>query len=254
MSKLPNAPLQEVIFEVRWKLDIDPSTGSMMDKEFELTGGQLKNLLREEYPVYKRRFSEVIPYQQLSYQIIHQFWKGDNTWPVVQLGPGIFTVNDTEKNYDWEKTFLPLIQQGMEWLFQSYTVEPEINSCSLKYIDSVNIKSYLATKALSDFLSENLKISVENRFDTKGKQEHLFLNQFFQLKNGDDFILTIQDANDNQTGDPVLVWQTAVIHKIKIDKSDIIDWVQTAHRITSGLFKEMTKGRFYDSFSQAGHH
>ena len=35
ISKLPNAPLQEVIFELRWKLDFDPESQSQTDKNFQ---------------------------------------------------------------------------------------------------------------------------------------------------------------------------------------------------------------------------
>jgi hypothetical protein len=53
IEKLPNAPLQEVIFELLWVTEND----------------------EQGFPV-------------------HQFWKGENEWPVVQIGPGILVVND----------------------------------------------------------------------------------------------------------------------------------------------------------------
>lgn len=250
MNRLPRAPLQEVIFEIRWKLETDPSTGQMIDKHFELAGGRLQDLTKAEFPFYNRKIPGFIPFQQFPYQIIHQFWKGNGLWPVIQLGPGIYTVNDTDKNYEWNKTYLPLIKKGIEWLYQSYSDPLEINACSLRYIDSVKVKEHSFTGNWSEFIYKNLKIKIENNFKTTGKQEHLQMHQTFLLDNGNDFSLSINDANDAKTGETVLVWQTVVIHKVKINKEHLIDWVREAHKTTSDLFKEMTKGDFYDSFSK----
>ena len=41
MAKLPNAPLQEVIFEVRWTLQPVEESGQMQDAGLELAGGRL---------------------------------------------------------------------------------------------------------------------------------------------------------------------------------------------------------------------
>jgi hypothetical protein len=41
MSRLPNAPLQEVFFEIRWALVPGKETGQIIDEGFELASGRL---------------------------------------------------------------------------------------------------------------------------------------------------------------------------------------------------------------------
>lgn len=101
MSKLPNAPLQEVIFEIRWALMPGKESGQIIDEGFELASGRLSTILEERFPYYKRIISQNIPDQLMHYNVVHQYWSGENKWPVIQLGPGIFTINCTDEEYFW---------------------------------------------------------------------------------------------------------------------------------------------------------
>lgn len=47
--KLPNALLQEVIFEVRWELDVLQESKTPFDKEYDLAKGVLKTLLNKDF-------------------------------------------------------------------------------------------------------------------------------------------------------------------------------------------------------------
>jgi uncharacterized protein (TIGR04255 family) len=55
MPKLPKAPLQEAIFEIRWDLDIDPSSNQQLDLGFSLAQGKLQEIVKEQFPDYKRK-------------------------------------------------------------------------------------------------------------------------------------------------------------------------------------------------------
>jgi uncharacterized protein (TIGR04255 family) len=116
MAKLPNAPLQEVIFEVKWDLDVKEETNQTYDKGFDIAAGKFSGIVQEKFPVVRRKLPEEIPNNFLNYKTVYQYKSGEQTWPILQLGPGIFTVNDTDKNYDWNKTYFPLIQQSINWL------------------------------------------------------------------------------------------------------------------------------------------
>ncbi len=50
MSKLSNAPLQEVIFEVRWPLQPDESGRQLMDREYEMALGKFQAALKTDFP------------------------------------------------------------------------------------------------------------------------------------------------------------------------------------------------------------
>lgn len=101
-EKLPKAPLREVIFELRWGLGYDPSSKQELDLGFDMAQGQFKHLVEQEFPFHRRLTPQNFPLSLFSHKVVHQFWKAENTYPLLQLGPGLFSQNDTEKNYVWD--------------------------------------------------------------------------------------------------------------------------------------------------------
>ncbi|MCB9287418.1 MAG: hypothetical protein H6560_08885 [Lewinellaceae bacterium] len=49
MPKIPKAPLQEAVFELRWDLDVAPDTQQEMDMGFELAQGKLQALPQKNF-------------------------------------------------------------------------------------------------------------------------------------------------------------------------------------------------------------
>src|SRR3990170_863114 len=92
IEKLPNAPLQEVIFEIRWDLNINSAINREFDEGYAIALGQLVTLLKNDFPHVVCKIPGGFPTDLLNYSTVYQFWKGENIWPVLQLGPGIFTV------------------------------------------------------------------------------------------------------------------------------------------------------------------
>lgn len=107
IEKLLNAPLQEVIFEIRWDLNINLASNREFDEGFAIALGTLATLLKNDFPHVVRKIPDDFPADLLNYSTIYQFWKGENIWPVLQLGPGIFTVNDTDKKVLLEGYLFP---------------------------------------------------------------------------------------------------------------------------------------------------
>lgn len=101
-EKLPKAPLREVIFELRWGLGYDPSSKQELDLGFDMAQGQFKHLVEQEFPFHRRLTPQNFPLSLFSHKVVHQFWEAENTYPLLQLGPGLFSQNDTEKNYVWD--------------------------------------------------------------------------------------------------------------------------------------------------------
>ena len=112
ISKLPKAPLQEVIFELRWKLDFDLSSQSQVDQEFQFAFANFSALSADKMKHKIILKPSVIPDNFFINRPVYQFWAEKNQYPVFQLGPGVFTVNETEKNYEW-KYFRSLILEGV---------------------------------------------------------------------------------------------------------------------------------------------
>lgn len=253
IEKLPNAPLQEVIFEIRWDLNINPASNREFDEGFAIALGTLATLLKNDFPHIVRKIPDDFPADLLNYSTIYQFWKGEDIWPVLQLGPGIFTVNDTDKKYCWKDTFFPLIVESTNKLFEAYNQKINLNFCSLRYIDAVKIIDYQVTVKdnLLPFINDSLKIELHNHFDTLGPMESLNLNQTFGLKDGSALHINVTTGSDKKTHDPTLVWQTAIVKKGRFTRNEMTEWCTHAHEIISPLFKKMTRGKFYDSFTRS---
>lgn len=248
MSKLPNAPLQEAIFEIRWDLDIDPGSGQLIDTGFQLAQGKLQDIAKEKFPEFSRKAPYGFPDQLFNYQVVNQYWTAEEIWPVIQLGPGIFTVNDTESSYDWPVTYFPLIKEALNWVVKAYGGQLKINSAALRYIDSVKINNYGFEGRWQDFVSQHFNFSFDNSFDTRGNMQGLNFNQLFELEDKSSLHISMNSGKYRKTDEDALIWQTAVSKVARFDKVTLLSWLENAHTTTSALFKEMTKPHFYDSF------
>lgn len=248
MDKLPNAPLQEVIFELRWGLGYDSRSKQEMDLGFEMAQGRFQRLVQQSFPHHRRLTPPGLPLPLLSHNVVHQFWKAENTYPLLQLGPGLFSQNDTEKNYVWEGSFLPQLRESLGWLAEAYEQPLEPVFLNLRYIDAVALKDYHVQGDWLDFVAESLKIRLENHFDPGGGVLNFQINQSFALDNGSALNIVVSNGRNAADQEPVLVWQTAVIQSENLEWETLLDWAKDAHQKTRQIFESMTKGRLYDSF------
>ncbi len=129
---LKNAPLKEVIFELHWDLDFFPEQNRFLDTGFDQA---LFNFQR------KCGFEkvEILNFGSATNIVSHRFYKEENKFPIYQLGPGVFTVNDNNKNYTWLE-FKKILLDGIRCLKESYEnkdISPV--KIELRYIDAVAI-------------------------------------------------------------------------------------------------------------------
>lgn len=245
-KKLPDAPLEEVIFELTWDLQPDNSGKHLIDNEYSFSLGKFHQKIVSEFPFHQEKLPADIPSQFLSYQTAHQFWKAKDEWPVVQIGPGILTINDTEKNYSWREEFHPLIVKVVNHLINSYS-RIQFKSASLRYIDVVKIEDYLY-KDWGSFIKENLNFTFENQFNTRGKIKRFHFDQIFDLNDLGELNVSLSNGFNNKK-EPIFNWQTAMSIQGNINPSDLFIWIVEAHDCNSDVFKEICKEDFYGSFS-----
>lgn len=248
MTKLINAPLQEAIFEIRWELD--QSQNPAIDLGFALAQGKLQEIVGKQFPTFKRKAPYGFPEQFLQYQVVNQHWHKPDIWPVLQLGPGIFTVNDTDGNYDWTNTYYPLIKKSLDWVNQAYDDKLKVTFASLRYIDSVRPKDYGFEGKWKEFISEHFNFSFMNDFSARGTLKAVQFEQYFELEDKSSLHVAMNSGKYRRTDEDALIWQTAVVKNDNFEKDSLLKWVDYAHNLTSDLFKEMTKQKFYDSFSR----
>jgi len=244
IEKLSKAPLQEVIFEAFWELDINSDTKQLYDPGYEFAQGIFASMVREQFPVNKRLIPATLPLFMANHRPVHQFWTDEEKWPVLQLGPGLLTVNDTEKTYIWETEFKPVIEFGLETVLKSYQEMPRFEKATLRYIDAVELESENEDNFIK-FIEKNLQIQIIKKFEISGAIQKQSINQVYKLENGSSLHLTVSDGKRNNK--PAVVWQTAIMIEKYLTDQEIKKWVQEAHSVISDLFKRMLRKEYYDS-------
>jgi len=152
--KLNSPPLIEAIFDIRWQLqDIGPNLKK--DPKYKILIGRIYDKLLKEYPYYEELATSTMPDEISAYVVQHRFRKINKGWPLIQLGPGIMTLNDTKK-YKWND-FYKRINNAVKALFESY---PEGNNFKidiliLRYINAIEF----------DFTKENILKFLKNNFN-----------------------------------------------------------------------------------------
>ena len=167
---LKNKPLIEAILEIKWK----PSALSNgIDKDLRLFVGRFQDYISKDYPAFEVLPGAVAPEQMTPHIALYRFRKNDNGWPVVQLGSGLLTLNDTA-NYTWEE-FRQKAINITDLTFNTYPGKMDLLSLELRYINAVNadfdkqdIVSYLDEKfrlgvsiPASIFESQNIQPKAE---------------------------------------------------------------------------------------------
>jgi uncharacterized protein (TIGR04255 family) len=247
ISKLPNAPLQEVIFELRWKLDFDPESQSQVDKEIQfafanfsaLSGGKLKHRV-----ILKPYF---IPDSLFINRPVYQFWASENQYPVFQLGPGVFTVNETEKNYEWNY-FRSLISEGFEWLKKSYSNKLDFSLVELRYIDAIEVDDD-NQKDLTKFIADNLKIEIKNQV-IDGRLNDFQLHQRFRIDEENHLNFLIANGVKNVDQTKAIILQISYNKTSNILLENLTTWIDDAHKTCSSLFRKMISKNLYEQFNK----
>ena len=247
MNKLKKAPLQEVILEVRWGSTAAVSAGGGGDSGYLLALGKFHGTVADKFPIVVKKFPIDVPWQIIGNQVHYQFWTNKNTWPVLQLGPGILTVNDTEKNYEWRQTFFPMVSEAIETLCKAYSVNMSFSSFSLRYIDVVKTKDYEFNN-WPDFIKDHINFVFTNQFDTRGKLKNFSFDQVFELPDGGLLQIILSNGVGADQED-VFVLQTSVNQPLETNKDGLLKKIEAAHNHTSEIFKEICKKDFYASFN-----
>lgn len=155
IKHLSHKPLVEAIFELRWGLDGAPGVG--IDPFYQMLVGQMFAAIKGDYPHWERLPTAEIPEGFAPFMPQHRFRAAMDGWPLVQIGPGLLSVNDTE-GYEWE-TFLPRCRGAVDTLFQLYPdaeTELRVFEITLRYLDA----DALQGRSPVAFLS-NLKLNID---------------------------------------------------------------------------------------------
>jgi len=255
-ERLKNAPLVEVIVEVRWApKEPQPSRG--FDLNYNLLVGKLSEVFRDKYPEYEALPNLEVPARLAAenHLVQHRLRASKEGWPLIQVGPTVFTINQTEE-YDWDNEFRQRAIQDVERFFEAYPKREEmaVQSVLLRYIDA--IKFDWAEKSLWEFLREELHSALvlpDALYADTGvdpKPEALDFRASFRCDSPAGKV-HLRLASGQSRGEKALILETMVESagdNVPELPSRFEPWIDDAHRITSDWFKRLTKGKLYRSF------
>ncbi len=253
-QKLSHAPLVEAIIEIRWKLE-EPQPGLFVDPKYKILVGRLYDRLAD-YPFHEPLPTASMPDEMLAYTVQHRFRVKEGKWPLVQVGPGIVTYNDTE-GYSWGENFEQQASQLMATLFETYPDAKntlKISSVQLRYIDAINFN--FSNENILSFITEKLKIKLafpdELFNDSPIKSLPSGINTLFSFPITKPMgTLLLRFANGSHDQKESLIWETVVQSK----ESELFEmpeqfreWLNSAHDITHNMFFKLIEGPLEEAF------
>jgi uncharacterized protein (TIGR04255 family) len=248
---LSKPPLVETIFEIKWELR-EAASGLARDPHYNLLIGQLYDRLKAEYPFHQQLPAASMPAEILEGVVQHRFRKGENLWPVFQLGPGVLTVNDTQK-YTWED-YKTRVENVVDTLFNVYPGALEVTSATLRYINAVAFN--FEEDDIFRFLEKNLKLNVSlypSLFqDSSVRQQPEKLDMKFSFRSEKpQGIVNLRVARGKKQKTEALFWELSVVStrdQMPALPSDLSTWLKYSHKILESWFFELISEELLESF------
>jgi uncharacterized protein (TIGR04255 family) len=256
MSKkiLKNKPLVEAIFELRWELQ-EPAPGIKIDPHYKIIVGRIYDRVSNEYAFHEQLPTASLPDVIAGYVVQHRFRKGKDQWPLIQVGPGIITVNDTE-GYIWED-FENRIIQSVSTLIQVYPDSSnnlKFNSVLLRYIDAIAFD--FDKENILNFLKEQMKVGISlypKLFENTGvKIQPLGFDLIFSFTSTKPKgTVHIRFTRGKIKESDTLIWETAVqstSDDVPKNQDEIANWIKEAHNLTDDWFFKLIEGELLRRF------
>lgn len=247
-TKLPKAPLQEVVLDIKWNLDYDTESNLSIDKGFESAVLKFSSLNNETFNEIENLKPEILPSIAFNYKPLFRFRNSKKLFPLYQIGPGIFSVNSDNENYTWSD-FLKLTLNGIQNLKKAYPKDLIIKNIELRYIDSIQVNTLGDTDKFT-FLEKHLNVKAENYSFTDGKLEGINFIKKFRINDKTFLIIDIATGQDIHTMQEGIYWHTIVKCNESLKWDEFENWLSEAHELASSTFKKMINSELYEYFSR----
>ena len=241
MSKLPKAPLIEVVFELRWSVK---NKSDLMNAEYLY--GDIFAEIKNKFPQRERILPIEIPVELTINKPVYRYRANKSGYPLIQIGPGLLTLNTTANLYEWNvffndakeltKTFIKIFKPGKE---------KKIN-LSLLYLDFFPFD--FSSGDVSKFINENLNITIKQSFiENVNYPKEIDIAYSFDINQGV-LKVSLQKGTYKSQNEGLLLQSRINGAPIQPETNLITEWLNYSHGICSNLFKELTKGQLYESF------
>lgn len=241
MSKLPQAPLVEVVFELKW----DINTQDKMEK-FRFLPGDLATELKQIFPWRESLVPVEIPLEIMVHKPVFRHRVAAGGYPLFQVGPGIVSLNFSNDVYFWE-VFEQKASVVIEKLFSCYQfTDDDVLTPALTYIDFFGLD--FNSRSAFEYINENFSFRFIQLFDSQITHPSE-INLGFSWRERDNNISGMIHSGFNAEGQSGIIMQTKCSAvSLKAGKRQLIEWLNQAHNRLSSLFKGIIQEHFYESF------
>ncbi len=258
ISRLPKAPLTEVVFEMRWNtlpappLPIDPGYPVLLDAFSNYAHKKGFDSIEDKQP----------PYAGIGSSISRRFRTGQDAFPLLQLGHGLYAANESV-NYDWA-SFKQMAADGASCIIDAYprlkNFELDISHVELRYIDTFE-ETLVGTTDIAKFLNlateEKLMLSPfwTGKLLSGDQRGRIRFESDVRKLPGAVFFVDIATAKREET--PVIRMETKVfwsgtklfpVRNATKFSTKLEPWLERAHEVTHKSFLEIIKPAILDAF------
>lgn len=248
-------PLIEAIFEVHWQLRHDKESGQYRDVSYPVMYGRMYERLKKDFSVMEDLPSQQLQPETSPYIVRHRMRKEKNGYPLVQVGPGIVTVNEA-KGYSWT-SFRSNILKVIEAIFDLYPEDADplqMIRCEIRFLNGVPLEAKNENPLA--FLEEKLHTKIEidpdfyllNQINPQPHSVSLNLAYHLQKPMGH-FALSAQLGQMN--GMDAYIFQTLIQSTQEAIPSSLKPfglWLNEAHDVAENSFVTFCKGSLMEKF------
>ena len=262
IDTLNKKPLIEAICEIRWEFE---NENSLANPNKQISLANLLEKIQNNYPVYEAISIPLFYLPGISVPVVegfplHRFRVAIEQWPLVQVGVGVVTVNETE-NYAWENfsiRVIKVIQQIIESHSQKGKIK--ITSLMLKYIDALDLN--IESQNIYDFLREKLGLGItinpqlvnDNFLSDMPSDFNMSVSYKLKTSNLLNFKILRGQKRDSQNNFAIeaLILETTVTNTnhIQFDsiEESVKEWLKEAHSNTHDWFFTLVDGDLLETF------
>ena len=255
IGDLPNKPLVEAIFELRW--DIVKGSAAPEPEGWSSVAFKFFSKVQHRYPEPIDLPGAQIPESMSGYVIRNQFRAAKGKWPLTQLGPGILSVNETRGYQTWRE-FQALIAEAVKALIESHDSPIRPTRIELRYVNSVPFKNegVPSPEYLKRFLHTTVDTPLEIFADQLVDKNAIAVNANwkFSLRNPVGYALLMIANGIDEDGTEAMVWQMAIRSQesdTPQDLKSILSWLDQSHTSIDRWFVELTEGELLEQFRKA---
>ena len=253
-ENLKNKPLVEAVFELRWKPE-KLESGLATDPHFSLLLGRFFDRVKDEYPAHEELPSAKLPAGVGGQNVQHRFRAAANEWPVLQIGPGVMTVNDTD-GYRWG-SFRERCSRAIDTLYDSHPrpEEMRVDALILRYIDAHKLEH--SKHNCLDFLREKMKLNIalpEGLFGKNVERSPVSFDLRTSFRSTDpNGLVRARFATGARDREDALIWETIVhssgAEEIPPERENFLPWLESAHSVSHRWFMTLIKGDLKREYS-----